>query len=265
VSVSGFRVGGVSVSGFGVGWGETCGVAGIAVVDVRYVGEDGVPVATTLDKADAHRMVYGLPVRKVRSNARRRHYAGAFWSATNSGHVPYESRLELDRLWLADFAPEVVRIAAQPMWLCGVDGKTMRRHVPDLLLKSVDGQFTVVDVKPAEFAELDEVARVFAWTERICASRGWTYQVWSGGDPVVLANIRAIGAARRTGLISTADFASVDAVARTGMTIDEVVAATKDWRCRSAVLAKLWAGVWSVDLSAPLSERSVLTCGLTAS
>jgi hypothetical protein len=113
VSVSGFGVGGVSVSGFGVGWGETGAVSGIPVVDVRHVGKDGVPVATTLDKADVHRMAYGLPVsRKVRSNARRRHFAGAFWSATNSGHVPYESRLELDRLWLADFAPEVVRIAA---------------------------------------------------------------------------------------------------------------------------------------------------------
>jgi hypothetical protein len=52
VSVSGFGVGGMSVSGFGVGWGETGGVSGIPVVDVRHVGEDGVPVATTLDKAD---------------------------------------------------------------------------------------------------------------------------------------------------------------------------------------------------------------------
>lgn len=240
-------------------------MSGIAGIDVRYVGEDCVPVATTLDKADVHRMVHGLPVRKVRSNARRRHYSGAFWSATNSAHVPYESRLELDRLWLADFAPEVVRIAAQPMWLCGVDGKTTRRHVPDLLLKGVDGQFTVVDVKPAQFAELDDVARVFAWTERACASRGWTYQVWSGADPVVLANIRAIGSARRTALISAAAISSVEAVARTGMTIDEVVAGTKDRRCRSAVLAKLWTGVWSVDLSVPLSGRSVLTCGVSAS
>ena len=106
-----FRVS-VSVSGFGVGWGETGGVSGIPVVDVRYVGEDGVPVAATLDKADVHRMAYGVPVRKVRSNARRRHFGGAFWSATNSGHVPDESRLELDHLWLSDFAPEVVRIAA---------------------------------------------------------------------------------------------------------------------------------------------------------
>lgn len=240
-------------------------MSGTAGVDVRYVGEDGVPVATTLDKADAHRMVCGLPVRKVRSTAHRHHYAGAFWSATNSAHVPYESRLELDRLWLADFAPEVVRIAAQPMWLCGDDGKTKRRHVPDLLLRSVDGQFTVVDVKPAEFAERDDVARVFAWTERMCASRGWSYQVWSGADPVVLANIRAIGAARRTGLISMAAIAGVDAVARSGMTIDEVVSAAKDRRCRLAVLAKVWAGAWSADLSVPLSGRSVLTCGLTES
>ncbi|TWH52633.1 hypothetical protein L612_002000000440 [Rhodococcus rhodochrous J38] len=59
-----------------------------------------------------------------------------FWSATNRGHVLYESRLELDRLWLADYAPEVVRIAAQPMWLCGSDGKIMRRHVAQYVVGS---------------------------------------------------------------------------------------------------------------------------------
>ena len=110
----------------------------------------------------------GLPVRRVRSHCRARHYAGAFWSATNGGHLPYESRLELARLWLADFAPPVVRIAAQPLWLCGRDGATTHRHVPDLLLERSDGGFTLIDVKPEEFARRDEVARVFAWTERVC-------------------------------------------------------------------------------------------------
>ena len=72
---------------------------------------------------------------------------------------------------------------AQPIWLCGPDGETGRLHLPDLLLESAGGSFTLVDVKPAEFAKLDEVARVFAWTERVCASRGWPCEVWSGEDP----------------------------------------------------------------------------------
>ncbi|WP_280496569.1 TnsA-like heteromeric transposase endonuclease subunit [Nocardia asiatica] len=204
-------------------------------------------------------MIRGLPVRKVRSHPDRRHYAGMFWSATNRGHVLYESRLELDRLWLADYAPEVVGIAAQPMWLCGPDGKHLRRHVPDLLLERSDGGFTVVDVKPADFARRDAVAQVFAWTEGLCATRGWSYEVWTGADPVVLANIRTIGAARRTGSIDTTTVACIEAVAVTGMTIDEVVAAADTQRGRIAVLAKLWFRSWTADLTVPLSGQTVLT------
>ncbi len=221
--------------------------------------DSGVPVATTLAAADPYRMIRGLPVRKVRSHPDRRHYAGMFWSATNRGHVLYESRLELDRLWLADYAPEVVGIAAQPMWLCGPDGKHLRRHVPDLLLERSDGGFTVVDVKPADFARRDAVAQVFAWTEGLCATRGWSYEVWTGADPVVLANIRTIGAARRTGSIDTTTVACIEAVAVTGMTIDEVVAAADTQRGRIAVLAKLWFRSWTADLTVPLSGQTVLT------
>lgn len=55
-----------------------------------------------------------------------------FWSVTNRAHVLYESRLELDRLRLADYAPEVVRIAAQPMWLCGLNER--EDHAPEGML-----------------------------------------------------------------------------------------------------------------------------------
>ncbi|RYF56845.1 MAG: hypothetical protein EOO27_17225 [Comamonadaceae bacterium] len=39
-----------------------------------------------------------------------------------------------------------------------------------------------MDVKPEEFARRDEVAQVFAWTGRLCASRGWSYEVRTGSD-----------------------------------------------------------------------------------
>lgn len=89
--------------------------------------DNGGPVATSIAAVDPHQVVHGLPVRRVRSHHRRRHYAGMFWSATNRGHVLYESRLELGRLWIADFGSAVVRIAAQPMWLCGFDGRKLCR------------------------------------------------------------------------------------------------------------------------------------------
>lgn len=99
-------------------------------------------------------------MRRVRSSAGQRHYSGLFWSATNGEHVPYESRLELDRLWPADFDPQVCRIAAQPLWLSGRDGSAVRRYVPDLLLRQRGGGTVVVDVKPQQFVDRPEVAQV---------------------------------------------------------------------------------------------------------
>ena len=88
----------------------------------------------------------------------------------------YESRLELDRLWLADFDTDVTGIATQPYWLRGRDRGVSRRHVPDLMLKTVSGEF-VVAVKPVEFQSLPGVGEVFDWTSRAWAARGWRYWV----------------------------------------------------------------------------------------
>ncbi len=148
-------------------------LAGLLDVEVRYVLSEGGSVVTALRDVDLDRVVRGLPVRRIVAHAGQRHYLGLFWSATTGGHVPYESRLELDRLWLADFDPQVGAIAAQPLWLRGQDGPVMRRHAPDLLVAHDGGGFTVVDVKPARLVSRPEVAAVFAWTSRLCAARGW--------------------------------------------------------------------------------------------
>jgi hypothetical protein len=54
------------------------------------------------------------------------------WSATERGHVIYESRLELARLLFADFDASVNRIVAQPFLLKAGLKAGVRQHVPDL-------------------------------------------------------------------------------------------------------------------------------------
>lgn len=49
----------------------------------------------------------------VRSLHGQAHYSGSYASATMGGFVVYESRLELARLLLADFEPQVRRIYVQ--------------------------------------------------------------------------------------------------------------------------------------------------------
>ncbi|KGM02819.1 TnsA-like heteromeric transposase endonuclease subunit [Cellulomonas cellasea] len=169
--------------------------------EVQYVTDAGDPVVTSLRLLDGDRALHGLPVRKIWSHKGQTHYPGFFWSDTTGRHVEYESRMELDRMWLADFDRDVHWIAAQPLWFCGRDGEALRRHAPDLLLGTRSGGFTLVDVKPQAFAGRPEVRAVFDWTARLCDAKGWRYEVWTGAGPVYLANVRWLGGAPRRGRV----------------------------------------------------------------
>lgn len=229
---------------------------------VSYQDGSGAIVETTLDAAVADRVVTGMPVRRIRSHARQRNYCGWFWSTTTGGHLVYESRLELDRLLLADFDPDVVWIATQPFWLGGQDGESFRRHVPDVMLKLASGRFTVVDVKPLEFQSEPDVAKVLDWTSRACAAKGWRYEVYGGGDDgVVLANIRHLAYARRDYLLAEREMQAAAALNPAGRPWGEVANDLTAAGCRAddaAISAMLWGGKWRTDLHRPLGRSSVL-------
>jgi len=70
----------------------------------------------------------------------------------------------------------------------------------------------LVDVKPAEFAEHPKAVAVFGWTARICAARGWRYEVWTGADATILANVRQLAAGRRRELLGVSVPAAVEIV-----------------------------------------------------
>ena len=127
-----------------------------------------------------------VPWRSVRSHRGQRHLPGWYWSATTGGYVLYESRLELARLLLGDFDSDVVGIAAQPLLVRDAD----RRHVPDFLLARADGSVLVVNVKPADRLDKEEIAEALAWAGRVFAERGWEHEVWSGANAQLLANVR---------------------------------------------------------------------------
>lgn len=239
------------------------GRAHLRDVEVRYVTGDGNAVVTSLQDVRPDVVVAGLPVRTIRSFAGQKHYPGMFWSVSIGKHIWYESLLERDRLWLADFDDDVVGIAAQPFWFSGSDKGSIRRHVPDLLLERRDGSFVVVDVKPAEFAQHPKAAAVFNWTGRLCAAKGWRFEVWSGADPTLLANIRLLGSSRRRQFVSGLAIESVRYVAHPGTTMADIEAAADvpAADARRAVLWLLWSQEWSTDLTVPLCAESVIQSG----
>jgi hypothetical protein len=234
---------------------------GRSVPDVPVSGSvrvaDGSTREMPLAELTATIVLSAVPWRSIRSHRGQRHLPGWYWSATTGGHLVYESRLELARLLLADFDPDVVGIAAQPLLVRDAD----RRHVPDFLLRRVDGSVVIVNVKPAEQLDVVEVADALAWAGRVFCERGWEHEVWSGADPQLLANVRFLAGYRRVELIAPVvetsavwpagavlRFAAAEAALRGVGVVDP----------RPAVLGLLWSGRLRADLRRPLTSDSNL-------
>jgi hypothetical protein len=144
------------------------------VVSLRMA--DGSRSSRPLWEVQARQVVRGVPWRAARSVRGQAHSPGFFWSATMSGHVIYESRLELARLLLADFDRDVTAIAAQPFLVqAQVDGRA-RRHVPDFLLVHADGLVRVVNVKPTARLADPAVAEALAWPGELFRQHGWEHE-----------------------------------------------------------------------------------------
>lgn len=239
------------------------GAADLLDLDLRFADPSGEWVETSLGNADVAQLLSASPARHPRSRVGQRNYCGWHWSSTTGTHLEYESLLERDRLWLADFDPSVQGIVSQPFWLTGRDGSVIRRHVPDLLLVGAANEVVVVDVKPAELLAEPEVAEVFAWTGRACQARGWRYEVWSGADPTVLRNIRYVGAGRRREFVPEATFAATASTRVLDRVLSDIEAEVIDEGhdaadVRLASLAMIWHRAWSVDMTVPLSSSTLV-------
>jgi hypothetical protein len=230
------------------------------VVAVRY--DDGVVHEFQLDSVQLGSFEHSVPWRRFRSHQGQRHYPGSYASVTMGGFVVYESRLELARLMMADFDPSIVRIYAQPCWMAAREQGRVRRHVPDFLLVTAAGTGVLVNVKPAELLEDPKIAEALAWPGRIARRLGWQYEVWSGADPVVLANIRFLAGYQWSEVVPAEEVERARELVVDGEQIavaERRLAGNRPgWRVRPALMALLWRGVLVTDLSRPLSGASVL-------
>jgi hypothetical protein len=230
-------------------------------VEARFRRSDGGEASCVLDRLAVDDVLAGRPVRDFRWYKGRRFYSGWYWSATAGGLVAYESRLELARIMLADFDPAVVGMAAQPFQLSGRDGSTLRRHVPDLLLRHADGGVVVVDVKPAHRVDDAAIRAVFEWTARVVGLRGWRFEVWSGAEAILLANVTFLAGYRRRHVVDEALVPAVMDRAGSRCTIADLERAVDrdPVAVRPVVLHLLWSGRLRTDLSMPIGAASIVT------
>ncbi len=203
-----------------------------------------------------------VPWRKLRSRHGQQHLSGSHWAATTRGHVLYESRLELARLLLADFDPDVKVIHPQPCRLIAPVGGRTRKHVPDFLLALASGVVRVVNVKPADRLAHPKVADALAWPGALFERHGWQYEIWSGCDPVILDNVRFLAGYRRPGIVPDVEVQRAWAAVRSGeqLAVAErrLAAGQPPHTARPALLALLWSGRLVTDLTRPLSGASIL-------
>jgi hypothetical protein len=200
------------------------------------------------------------PWRTFRWHQGQRHFPGWYWSATISGHVTYESRLELARLLYADFDQAVNGISAQPFLLTAQVAGSLRRHVPDFLLMTNSGP-VVVDVKPRRHLDKETTAFTLAWCRTVVESRGWGYQVWTEPPETELANVRLLAGYRRSWLFDPRLLGALTTAGLDGARLCDVPAAITNWPRRlvwAHMLHLIWVHVYSVDLASVLSGDHVL-------
>ncbi len=221
---------------------------------------DNIERQVPIDVATAEEVLAAVPWRTFRPYRKQKHYSGWYWSTTTGGHVIYESRLELARLLLADFDPDVAAIAAQPFLLVG-SGRKPRHHIPDFFLGHRNGTYSVVNVKPEEMLGHPPVASSLAWAEEVIGARGWADEVWTGCAPLVLSNVRFLAGYRRRDMFDPQLLDAAEEAAGSGETIGEIE------RCliadgmtdpRPLLLHLVWTARLRVDLALPLGGDTVV-------
>jgi hypothetical protein len=174
-------------------------------------------------------------------------------------HVAFESLLEREYLMWADFEPDIVAIAAQPVALLWPRGTTgHKNHVPDFFVRMSNGDGRLVDVRHPDCVE--DAAAQFDLTRHVCAEVGWQYEVFTGLDPFTEQNVRWLAGYRQDRCAPTDDaFNAITSCfahpLRLGLGVHRVARSTgvsKDLVLAN-VLHLLWRRQLSANLSAPLS------------
>ncbi len=199
------------------------------------------------------------PWRTFRWYFGQRHYSGNYWSTTTRQFLIYESLLEKANLILADFDSDITHIVSQPFLLRAMVNGKVRRHIPDFLFFRRGG-VSVVNVKPSTQLDNTKVVDTFAWVRRVVEDRGWSFELASEPDRILLANVRYLrGFGKPTG-ISTEILHELRAQALVGRTLAESVALVDaPAPCvRAALFHMLWRHELSVDLTRMLSSDTVL-------
>ncbi len=115
-----------------------------------------------------------MPVRQV-SN-RGGNFIGRFPSYKMQRMIAYESLIECDYLYLADYAAEITHIEEQPCTIHYRHAGKLLKYTPDFYVIE-SGQHILIECKPAVFTNTEENLRKFTAAQEHCAEQGWLFRV----------------------------------------------------------------------------------------
>jgi hypothetical protein len=152
-----------------------------------------------------------------------------------------------------DADPEVVGVAAQPMWLhWATESGRPVRHAPDFFARRADGSGVVIDVRAGQRIG-DRDAAVFAATARVCAQVGWEYQRAGELGPVQAANLRWLSGYRHPRFAQPGLAARLKEVfAEPGPLLGGASAAGDPVAVLPVLFGMLWRGELAADLEGAL-------------
>jgi len=199
------------------------------------------------------------PWRHMSWRTGQRNRPGLEYLVSTGRHHAYESQQERRLLQILDFDGRVVDALSQPLLLKFHDGLRQREHTPDLLCRLVDGQTLLLNVKPP--TRIEDVHRTaFAACDLLAAARGWRHEVVTGWVEPARSTVEALSARRRPhtdtfGLVPEIEAALADGPLAFGDLVERTRVPAV---ARAVAVGMLWQRRLSIDLGAPLGDRSLV-------
>lgn len=203
------------------------------------------------------------PARKIQNRGCHR-VIGRFPTRKASQLLLWDSQIERDFLFHAEFDSSVTQISGQPFRVLYVlDGKR-RRYTPDFLLEGPNKKL-VVEVKPHDKTQHPEFGGWKQAVSTVLEKNGYQFTVMTDAQIRVqplLANLKWLFRFR------TSNYSTYDAqmllahIRRTAMTVsDAQLLATRNTLDPNLVWQLIASRALDVDLNKALNDLSIINCG----
>lgn len=188
---------------------------------------------------------------------RQKNIQGLYFFTGARKHVWHESQLEAQVMRWLDMREDVIALSAQPMRIDFADGTS---HTPDLLILHSDHRQVLRDVKPERY--IPKFQEQFAKTRAFCEHVGFHYEVHHELPRQIDVNLSWIAGFKHHGYRPMPEDISrtVDALHRPLALRDAARLLDPDdlARGRSGLFHLIWSGLLGFDLTAPISDRTLI-------